>query len=298
MDDLHLKSRLDQALERQLEPMRPEVSEILAVSQGARRRRNARRSGLAVAVMTALVLGTSWFATSALSRLDSDSAEMASDPSGQPGSEPTAATEDESPSNFVVPQTDAEFTSVCRHASYSSADAKRRLFDAGQAELVAKTSNSMRGWALFESRGGALWGRCEIRRNVVEMAVFRTETDDTPADHYVRSSTVCGGGDCLTEAWLATKLPSQVATVWINFADNQVVRRATADGWIAMSHLLDLEVGEPAIKKVIYLNDGGAVLGEYVPGAGGQATDLPTLASYPALSEGQRLNYKNGNYTD
>lgn len=296
MDDLCLKSRIDGALERQLEPIRPEATEILATSRRARRRRTTALSGLTLAVVAAIALGTAWLATSGLTRSESDSAEMASDSSARPAGEPTVATEEASPSEFVVPRTDAEVTSACRRASYSSTAANTRLFVEGQAELVATASNDLTAWALFESRDGNLWGRCEIRKNLAELAVFPTKADDAPPDHYVRTGLVCGGGDCLTEARLMVKLPPEVAEVMVNFADHDVLIEPTADGWVAMTHLLELKPGQPAVTSVTYFGATDRALAQYADAS--LAEHLPPLTDYPALSEDGRLNFKDGSYTD
>lgn len=294
MDDLFLKSRIDDALERQLEPVRPEVTEILATGRRARRRRTTAVSGLTVAMVAAVALGTAWLATSGLTRSESDSAEMASDSRGGSASKPTTATEKAS-RDFVVPRTDAELTSACRHASYSSTAANTLLFGGGRAELVATASHGLSAWALFESSDGTLWGRCEIRKNLAELAVFPTKADDAPPDHYVRTKLVCGGGDCLTEARLAVKLPPEVAEVMINFADRDVLIEPTADGWVAMTHLLELQPGQPAVKSVTYFGATGRALAQYADAA--RAEHLPPLTDYPALSEEGRLNFKDGRYT-
>lgn len=296
MDDLFLKSRLDDALERQLEPIRPEATEILATSRRARRRRTTALSGLTMVAVAAVALGTAWLATSGLTRSESDSAEMASDPSAPPAGEPTVATEAVPSSDFVAPRTDADVTSACRRASYSSTAAKTRLFVDGQAELVAKASHQFTAWALFESRDGSLWGRCEIRKNLAELAVFPTKADDAPPDHYVRTGLVCGGGDCLTEARLMVKLPPEVAEVMVNFADQAVLIEPTTDGWVAMTHLLELKTGQPAVTSVTYFGATGGALAQYADTP--LAKHLPPLTDYPALSEDGRLNYNGSNYMD
>lgn len=296
MDDLFLKSRIDDALERQFEPVRPEIADILAVGRRARQRRTAALSALTVAAVAAVALGTAWLATSGLTRSESDSAEMASDSSARPAGEPTTATEEASSSDFVVPRTDAEVTSACRRASYSSTAANTLLFVDGRAELVANASNQLTAWALFESRDGTLWGKCEIRKNLAELAVFPTKADDAPPDHYVRTGLVCGGGDCLTEARLTVKLPPEVAEVMINFADHDVLIEPTTDGWVAMTHLLELQPGQPAVTSVTYFGATGRALAQYADAS--LAEHLPPLTDYPALSEDGRLNFKDGSYTD
>lgn len=298
MDDLHLKTRLDQALGGQLEPLRPEVAEIVATGRRAHRRRIATLSSFAVATVTVLVFGTAWLATSSLGRPDSDSVEMATDPSGRPAGVPTVATEE--PRAVDLPRTDAEITTACRRAPFSSTAANLLIFDAGRARLVSKAANPVRTWALFESRDGTLWGKCDLREHRTEMAVFRTKVDPTRSEHNVQTDLVCEDGECLTEARLLAKLPTQVRQVQIVFADHQRLIRPTVDGWVAMTYLLHAPSNEPAIRTVTYLGARGNALAEYantaIPDV--KARALPPLSDYPALSEGNRLHYAKGAYLD
>lgn len=299
MDDLNLKSRLDDALERQLEPLRPEVTEILATGRRARRRRTAALSGLTVAVLTAVVCGTGWLATSGLNRLDGDTAEMASDPSGRPATEPTVAVE-KGLGETTLPRTDDETTTACRRVMDSSTGANALALDTRQTELVAVTSNPLQAWALFESRDGQVWGRCELREDRTEMAVFRTTIDAARPDHYVQTGQVCGEGECRTEARMLAKLPSEVQQVQIIFADHRQLLRQTPGGWVAITHLLNIKPGQPAVRRVTYYGRDGVVLAEYANTtlAGVKDRGLPPLTAYPALSDEEPLNYEGGAYID
>ena len=266
MDDLHLKSRLEDALERQLEPMRPETSEILAVGRRARRRRTTVLSGVAAGALAAVLFGATWLATSGLSsRLGGDSVEMASDPSSPPAGDPTVATEDSPPEAVTVPRTEEQLTAACHRPTVSSASADALLFVEGQARLVSKASNPLRAWALFESRDGNVWGTCEIKGSRTEVAVFRAEADPSPPDHYVRTAKVCAttGRSCGVEARLLTKLPSEVKEVRINYADHYQQLRTTNDGWIAMTHLMEIPTGQPAVRRIAYFDAQGRIIAEY-----------------------------------
>lgn len=305
MDDLYLKSRIDDALERQLEPMRPEASEILAVGRRARRRRTAVLSGVAAGALAAVLFGTTWLATSGIgSRLGGDSVEMASDPSGRPASEPTVAVEDSPPDGVTLPRTEEQLTAACSQPTVSSASADTLLFKAGQTRLVSKASNLLRAWALFESRDGKVWGSCEIKGHRTELAVFRAEADPSPPDHYLRTASICAsnGKHCGVEATLLAKLPSEVTEVRINYADHYQQLRTTNDGWIAMTHLMEIPTDRPAVRRISYFNAQGWIIAEYadtsVPGVA--ASSAPPLTAFPGLLTTDRLNYREdtGVYTD
>lgn len=305
MDDLYLKSRLEDALERQLEPMRPETSEILAVGRRARRRRTAVLSGVGAGALAAVLFGTTWLATSGLSsRLGGDSVEMASDPSGRPATEPTVATEEAPPDGVILPRTEEQLTEACSNPTVSSASADALLFAQGQARMVSKASNLLRVWALFESRDGTVWGRCEVKGHRSEMAVFRAEADPAPPDHYLRTQRICAsnGKRCGIEVSMLTKLPSEVMEVRINYGDQYQQLRTTNDGWIAMTHLMEIRPDLPAVRRISYFDGRGRIIAEYadtsIPGV--TASSAPPLTSFPGLLTTDRLNYQEGSgvYSD
>jgi hypothetical protein len=295
MDDLHLKSRLDDALDRQLEPIRPEVAEILEISQRARRRRTVIRSVPAAALVAVVLFGTAWLATSDFTdRLNGNSVEMATGQDTAQADSPATASDERTAVEAVewrVPRTDSELTTACRNARVASRWTVEDLFDSAQARLVAQAKSPLRVWALFSSQDGESWGRCELRAHHSELVVFEAATTWVAADDHFSTDVVCDAARCRTEARLVTQLSEVVDQVQIRFVDGSRQVQNTNKGWVAMTHLLDVDPGQPVVKTVTYLDASGTVLAEYADTtiAGVESRDVPSLADYSVLNEAGRL---------
>lgn len=290
-DNFDLKDHIDQAFDG--EPMLPAATGRLHAGQRARRVRRTATAGAATAVALA-VGGASWAALDG-TRVTSD---RGSDVAVLPTAKATLPTAPTAPPATTGPvdlstMTDEEIIEACRHSSDTSEKANDKFFDEHGGRLAVIAGDEI----FFEASDRSLYGWC-VLGDYTSMAVFRPPPESSSKGLPLSWSE--------ESAMFVTRLPSEIKKVEITYYDGFSHTTALDDGWLAAYHVLTKptpQVDFIPFARIVYYGAGGSILAEWVNSGMPEIqrqSDAPDPGVYPApnFHSQDRLNYKNGNFTD